>query len=355
MSPLIRPHPSLNSKNRVVHRACAIDRGINFRGLAGARLADQQARHPLVASRSFSLGTAKNDAPASSGVDPDAKFDPAALAKDIVRARLTKTRLTVLPGQVPTVPQAYESLMLAEDELASKPEWKVVGFKIGATSQVVQQRLKLNEPFWGPIFRPNMHLTSEKPPNEPFRFSIKDDMIRGIEAEFAFTLGKDIPPRLKPYTQEELLDEYCESVSACVEVCASRLPVTAPLSGPFTICDLAGNGCLIFEKIASPTKTLSEQDKAGLAKKKTWVKIDGDVVAHGSGAEVMGSPAHALEWFVNKVVHGPLGVTLFSGSVVTTGATCGLIPISRPCYVAVEFGDDEHATDKSIVRMMFRN
>jgi 2-keto-4-pentenoate hydratase len=253
-----------------------------------------------------------------------------ALASSLARARLEHHRLTQVEHMATTLDGAYACLTQVEALMHAQGH-VTVGYKIGATSPATQQRMELREPFWGPIFK--QHVVHTKP-KQALRYSMAGDMIRGVEAEFVYVLGKDLGPGSEKCSGEELVSEYCSKVLCAVEVCASRLP-SAP-NGLATICDGAGNGWLVM---GSPLP-----NKNNLASMRTSVKIDGQVVAEGSGAEVLGDPAHALKWFVDEVVL-KRGLRLAAGSFVTTGATCGLVvpPQKGIAYVAVDFAGERVA------------
>jgi 2-oxo-3-hexenedioate decarboxylase len=211
--------------------------------------------------------------------------------------------------------------------------WKLAGFKVGATSKAVQQRMGLTGPFWGVIYDSAKMTAPHRGGNIP-RFSIREDLIRGVEAEFAFTIKKDIVPRSanKPYSAEELVTDYCSTVTPCVEVCGFRLQPDMGSMAPLIIAD-TGNTAVVFpgESFARNAADVF----ADLPSSKATISIDGDAVAVGSGTEVLGSPALSLEWFIKEA--GLLNITIPQGCFVTTGATCGLVPITKSGYVQASF------------------
>lgn len=206
----------------------------------------------------------------------------------------------------------------------------MAGYKVGATSADVQKRLNMNKPFWGPIY----DQTLVKPGTTDKKFSVKRDMIRGIEAEFAFRIKKDVVPRNKPYVAEELLTDYCDVVVPCVEVCASRLDPELSKNSILVIAD-TGNETLLF-----PDDSFGKNAREffqSLPKLRTAIFVDGVKIAEGTGSEVLGSPATSLAWFVAEAVNGGPKVPLKKGMFVTTGATCGLLPITKKCKVRVSY------------------
>lgn len=270
---------------------------------------------------------------------------------------------------------AYDVLDEYEEEMHAN-NWKTIGYKVGATSAIARGKLKLREPFYGPLLVPGPSIVSTAPSSlarksssssvatiltsssapgshnlspsrsfaeeTPIRFSLSKNNVRGVEAEFAFRACRDVTPTTSPsyYTVEELTSNYFDVVYPIVEVCGSRLPVSraATADGPLLVADGAGNEAMAEHpraRFARPSGSVLDQERA-------QVKIDGKLVASGYGEDVLGSPSKSLAWFVERFVQGGGGGggrrrTIPKNAIVSTGAICGLIPITKPCYVTVEF------------------
>lgn len=240
------------------------------------------------------------------------------------------TGITVEMVEKLTTKDGYELLHSATGVLQHEFGWEVVGYKVGATSVAVQQRVGLKEPFWGPIFNKAV----QRSPAEAARFSISRDLIRGVEAEFAFQIKRDIVPRSTPYSVLELMTDYCSTVTPCVEVCASRVQPAVQASTPVLIGD-TGNLTVVFPPSAIAQDAL--QVYRELKSTQTSFRVDGEQVSTGSGADVLGGPELSLQWFANNVVNGDRQLTIREGEFVITGATCGLVPITKPCYAKALF------------------
>ena len=280
----------------------------------------------------------------------------------VAHARVDAARAAALDEALKTEADGYAALAAYEARVTESPRWGVAGYKVGATSPVTQARLGLKAPFWGPLFAPaavrvRSHAAPSSSPSSSSsssgtgpaaagstatatqRLSVSHDMIRGVEAEFAFVLGEDVAPRAadKPYDAHELLTTKVKSVMPAVEVCGSRMPAQAKASAAALIADGAGNDRVLlgWDSLADargiPAASLRDQTAE--------VHIDGAVVAKGSGKEVLGSPVDSLAWFVNHVVQGSPRLTLRAGQFIITGAMCGLVPITKSSYVRVVFPD----------------
>ena len=77
--------------------------------------------------------------------------------------------------------------------------------QVGATSLAAQKRLGLDSPFIGPLFRSRVFH------DQPFKINGRIlGPIRGVEAEYAFVLGKDLELRDTPFTRDGM--EPCRSM-----------------------------------------------------------------------------------------------------------------------------------------------
>jgi len=300
------------------------------------------------------------------------------LGAALAEARLGRRRAAAHPGFDAELAGVEAGYAAAADNHAALDAagWPVAGYKVGATSSAAQARMGMTRPFWGRLYAPATvrfdsapasgarpaaeppHATSRshpepQPPHagaawhptrsavasraEAQRFSISESGIRGVEAEFAFVLRRDVAPRAggRSYDADELLEEYVDCVMPSVEVCGTRAPADAKASAGLLVADGAGNERVLlgWDAAVAPAKSVAAQ----LASQPAEVLIDGAVVASGLGREVLGSPETSLAWFVNEVVQGGPRVTLRAHQFVITGAICGLVPVTKACYVRLSF------------------
>ncbi|MEE9589634.1 MAG: fumarylacetoacetate hydrolase family protein, partial [Hyphomicrobiaceae bacterium] len=64
--------------------------------------------------------------------------------------------------------------------------------------------------------------------------------------------------------------------------------------------------------------------------------VDGEQVASGTGALVMGHPLNALAWTVSKL--GAIGLALEAGQIVTTGTCTGVNFVKAGQHAVANFG-----------------
>ena len=201
-----------------------------------------------------------------------------------------------------TLAEAYKVQALLAAELG----FERAGWKIGCTSAVARAIMKADGPFVGRVFLTRCHASGASIAAEQYR-------TRGLEAEFAFVLGKDMRPRKKPYTRAEVLAAV-DDLHPAIEIVDSRYTDFLKVSLPEIVADMGANGALV---VGAPAKGWRRKD---LAKVKVTMQAGGEIVGAGKGADVMGHPLDALVWLANNP---PAPEGLKAGEVVTTGTAAG--------------------------------
>jgi 2-keto-4-pentenoate hydratase len=136
----------------------------------------------------------------------------------------------------------------------------------------------------------------------------------GVEAEVAFRLAKDLPPRARPYSPRSVLAAVGEVVVA-VELCDTRLANWKKTSGAWKLADFQNNHALV---VGSGTR---DWQKIDFLKQEVEFRI-GSRIARAKGAHSFGNPARLLPWLVAHCAKRGFG--LHAGDVITTGAWTGL-------------------------------
>ena len=136
----------------------------------------------------------------------------------------------------------------------------------------------------------------------------------GVEAEVAFRLVKDLPPRTRPYSARSIIAAVGE-VLVAIELCDTRLAKWKETSGLWKLADFQNNGGLV---VGSGTK---DWQKIDFLKQEVEFRI-GARVARAKGTHSFGNPARLLPWLVRHAAKRGLG--LHAGDVITTGAWTGL-------------------------------
>lgn len=243
--------------------------------------------------------------------------DRTATADILIQARRDGA-ITELPGIPATIDEAYAALDAVSDRIGEA----IVGWKAAFTNDAAMAKMKTDEPAFGPLFEPwvfRSGATVATPAN----------CLRLIESEYAFMMGRDLPARDAPYSQAEVSDAVA-SAHPALEVAHSRLAGAFEVGARALIADHCANFAFAYGDGLSDWRGL---DFLGQT---VTLAVDGETVASGAGADVMGHPVASLTWLANKL--SSRGVGLKSGQILTTGTCTGMNPVARVCTVAADFG-----------------
>lgn len=141
----------------------------------------------------------------------------------------------------------------------------------------------------------------------------------GVEAEVAFRLAKDLPPRSRPYSERSVAAAVGE-VLVVIELCDTRLANWKETPGVWKLADFQNSSAVV---VGTGTK---DWPKVNFLKQEVEFRI-GARVARAKGAHPYGNPVRLLPWLVRHAARRGLG--LHAGDVITTGAWTGL-EIARP-------------------------
>ena len=184
----------------------------------------------------------------------------------------------------------------------------IVGKKIGVTSKMVMDMLKVDQPDFG-------QMTSGMVFNdgEPIR---ADSMIAPrAEAEVAFILKQDL---MGPGVTAADVLRSTECVMPCFEIVDSRIK-DWKIKIQDTVADNASCGVLTLGGQRKSPRSL-DLALAGMVLEK-----NGEIVSTSAGAAVQGSPVNAVVWLANTL--GRLGIGLKAGEVILSGSQSPLVPV----------------------------
>ena len=249
-------------------------------------------------------------------MDQQAATRAGALLWDAWRER---RQLDALPADCR--PGSLEEAYAVQDGLAASAGLALAGYKIGATNAQVQARFGVDAPFSGRVFA---DFVSES----PLRVPADTVNFHAIEAEFDFVMGSALRPRAAPYTRDEVRAAVA-SVHPAIEVPDSRYVDWLSMKADDLIADNA-IGCLLA---LGPAAGGLGHDLAG---QQVIVRVNGEVVSEGSGANVLGDPWNVMIWLANHL--SGRGLTLEVGHVVTTGSAADVIQCKPGDTVTAAFG-----------------
>jgi 2-keto-4-pentenoate hydratase len=151
---------------------------------------------------------------------------------------------------------------------------------------------------------------------------------RGLEAEIAFQMGKDLPPREKAYSRDEVVDAI-GSCHPAIEVIESGLtdPLTATKLS--MIADLQMHGGFVYGA------AIADWQRIDFLKEHVTIAVDGMVRADRTGSNTSGDLMRLLPWLANEGAARTGG--LKAGQWVTTGSWTGVTQAIAGSKADVEF------------------
>ena len=219
--------------------------------------------------------------------------------------RQTLEPLTNLHADI-TIEDAYaiQQKMLARRLAAGE---KVVGKKIGVTSQAVMNMLGVFQPDFG-------WLTDGMVFNEGEAVPANTLIQPKAEGEIAFVLKKTL--KGPGVTAADVL-AATEGVMACFEIVDSRIR-DWKIKIQDTVADNASCGVFVRgDRLGDPRDV--DLGTCGMVLEK-----NGEIVATGAGAAALGHPANAVAWLANTL--GAFGIPFKAGELILSGSLAPLVP-----------------------------
>ena len=185
----------------------------------------------------------------------------------------------------------------------------VVGRKIGATSEAVQQQLGVDQPDFGYLFS-DMDVSDHHP------ISMRTLLQPRVEAEVAFVLAHDIDD--PDITLEGVRDAVQVALPA-LEIVDSRI-AEWQIGFTDTVADNASSGLYV---VGRDGRTLDELEPRDVTMSLT---INGEERSSGTGAACLGDPLEALRWLAVQAQR--FGDPLRAGQVILSGALGPFVPFA---------------------------
>lgn len=240
----------------------------------------------------------------------------------LVRHWRSGTVLDALPEGLRPATRAEGYAIQAElEKLSAKPLW---GWKIAATSTAGQRHIGVDGPLAGRLLAEMVHADGATLPFGANR-------MRVAEAEFAFRMARDLPPRAEAYTVEEVLGAVA-ALHTAIEVPDSRF-VDFVTAGAAQL--LADNACA--HQFVLGLEAPPRWRDMDLAAHRVIGRVTGRCEREGVGVNVLGDPRIALTWLANEVSRH--GMTLAAGQVVTTGTCLVPMEVAPGDEVEVDYGE----------------
>ncbi|MEY4730207.1 MAG: 2-oxopent-4-enoate hydratase [Pseudomonadota bacterium] len=196
---------------------------------------------------------------------------------------------------------------------------RIIGKKIGVTSQAVMNMLGVFQPDFG-------YLTDKMVYNEGQAIPANTLIQPKAEGEIAFILKRDL--KGPGVTAADVL-AATEGVMACFEIVDSRIR-DWKIKIQDTVADNASCGVMVFgDRIVDPRDV--DLATCGMVLEK-----NGEIVGTGSGAAALGHPCNSVAWLANTM--GRLGISLKAGDVILSGSLAAMIPVKAGDSMRVSIG-----------------
>jgi len=234
-------------------------------------------------------------------------------------ARLAGQRLDALPTDCR--PHSVDEGYQIQDAMAARAKRAVLGWKLAVTSQAGQRRLGISEPLAGRLFAGFVLAENARLDAGPMR-------MRVVEAEFAFRLGRDLPPRESPYGIEEVIAAV-EHLHLAIEVPDSRFDGFAEMGAADMVADDAFAGWFI------QGPKVSDWHGLDLSVLEVRATCNGRIASEGRAINTLGDPRQQLLWLAQD--RSRRGEGLKTGELVTTGTCLTPVEIVPGDRVIVDF------------------
>jgi 2-keto-4-pentenoate hydratase len=151
---------------------------------------------------------------------------------------------------------------------------------------------------------------------------------RGLEAEIAFLIGADLPPKTTPYSSEEVVGAIA-SCHPAIEVIESGLLDPLKAAKLSMIGDLQMHGGFVFGPAVADWK------KIDFKTEHVFIAVDNAVRVERTGSNTSGDLMRLLPWLANEGSKRSGG--LKAGQWVTTGSWTGVTTADPRSSANVKF------------------
>lgn len=243
----------------------------------------------------------------------------AKLAADLAEAERSRVPIDPLTAAYPDIDvvDAYEiQLINIRSRVADGA--RVVGHKVGLSSEAMQKMMGVDEPDYG-------HLLAEMQVFEDVPVASSRFLYPRVEVEVGFILADDLPGA--GCTEDDVLAATA-AFAPSIELIDTRIK-----DWKIALCDtIADNassaGWVLGEARVSPKDIDIRTIDAVLTN-------NGEVVAQGRSDAVLGNPVTAVAWLARKV--DQFGVRLRAGDIVLPGSCTRAIDAPPGSHFVAEF------------------
>ena len=223
----------------------------------------------------------------------------AAVLADAERSRVPITPLTTAHPDIDVV-DAYE-IQLINIRARLDDGARVIGHKVGLSSEAMQQMMGVDEPDYG-------HLLADMEVFEDVPVDTSKFLFPRVEVEVGFILADDLPGA--GCTEDDVLAATA-AFAPSIELIDTRIR-----DWKIALCDTIADNASSAGWVLGPQR-VSPKD-IDIKTIDAVLTRNGEVVAEGRSDAVLGNPVTAVAWLARKV--DSFGVRLKAGDIVLPGS-----------------------------------
>lgn len=242
------------------------------------------------------------------------------LAQMLARAERTRNpigQFASAAGFELSVADAYR-VQLINVERRLRAGRRIIGQKVGLTSQAMQRMMGVDQPDFG-------HLLDDMVLRDGEDCRAGELIAPRVEPEIAFVLSKEL--RGPGITRADVIAATAY-VTPAIEIIDSRI-AGWKIGLADTIADNASSARIVLGE------TRTAADASDLSLVEMMLEKNGQVVERGKGAATLGHPAEAVAWLANKLAE--FGKALEAGGLVMPGALCRAVDVGSGDVVTATF------------------
>jgi 2-keto-4-pentenoate hydratase len=243
-----------------------------------------------------------------------------AIIDDLIGHRKNGTKFSSLPQMAP---DSIEEAYLWQDVLIAKMASPVRGWKVGATSAVGQKALGVDQPVAGPLFDNVIQASGSD-------CKLVPDSMGITESEFAFQMRNTLPRQDGDYTIEDIMP-HIAGVAPALEIVDTRFMSGFGPGIAWIIADGTGNHGFIHGTV------VENIERIDFPAHQVRLMKDGNEVATGNGAAVLGNPLNVIVWLANHLT--ARGIGLKAGDWISTGLTTDVVHGHKGDRMRADFGE----------------
>jgi len=214
-----------------------------------------------------------------------------------------------LPSAV-VAPADLDEAVRIQDALHERLGLECVGWKVGMSSKAALAASGLPAPFTGRLYRPRQFTTPASFAADAFSHAI-------VEAEIAFRMARDLPPRAAEYTEAEVLEAVATALLG-IEVADNRYDAKPPISPLLLTADNGATGAYVVGPDIPGWRDID------LAAVEATLEVNGALAGASLQGDARCQPVPVLVWAANAL--SVRGVGLRAGDIVSTGTACAPTP-----------------------------